>query len=96
MSAEMEAINPGTWLITSASTNHFSGKNSVQTWLIHLIMIIITQHCLNDQTLSILAVLRGHNGLIWMAAEGALACLLLENIVATSFAIQLLAASKDD
>ncbi|XP_033645179.1 hephaestin-like protein isoform X2 [Asterias rubens] len=29
MSAEMEAINPGTWLITSASTNHFSDGSQV-------------------------------------------------------------------
>ena len=49
-----------------------------------------------------LAVLRGHIGLMWLAAKGALACLLLEDIVAAehvvaaSFAIQLLAASKDD
>ena len=49
-----------------------------------------------NQTLSILAVLRGHNGLMWLAARGALACLLLEHVVAASFAIQLLAASKDD
>ena len=49
-----------------------------------------------NQTLSILAVLRGHNGLMWLAAKGALACLLLEHVVAASFAIQLLAASKDD
>ena len=49
-----------------------------------------------NQTLSILAVLRGHNGLKWLAAECALACLLLEHVVAASFAIQLLAASKDD
>ena len=35
------------------------------------------------------AVLRGHNGLMWLAAKGALACLLLEHVVATSFAIQL-------
>ena len=46
-----------------------------------------------NQTLSILAVLRGHNGLMWLAAECALACLLLEHVVAASFAIQLLAAS---
>ena len=43
-----------------------------------------------------LAVLRGHNGLMWLAAKGALACQLLEHVVATTFAIQLLAASKDD
>ena len=43
-----------------------------------------------------LAVLRGHNGLMWLAAIGALACLLLEHVVAASFPIQLLAASKDD
>ena len=30
------------------------------------------------QTLSILAVLRGRHGLMWLAARGALACLLLE------------------
>ena len=42
-----------------------------------------------NQTLLILAVLRGHNGLMWLAAECALACLLLEHIVAASFAIQL-------
>ena len=35
------------------------------------------------------AVLRGHNGLMWLAAKGALACLLLEHVVAASFAIQL-------
>ena len=46
--------------------------------------------------LSILAVLHGHNGLMWLAAKCALACLLLEHVVAASFAIQLLAASKDD
>ena len=49
-----------------------------------------------NQTLSILAVLRGHNGLMWLAAECALACLLLKHVVAASFAIQLLAASKVD
>ena len=49
-----------------------------------------------NRTLSILAVLRCHNGLMWLAAECALACLLLEHVVAASFAIQLLAASKDD
>ena len=49
-----------------------------------------------NQTLLILAVLRGYNGLMWLAAECALACLLLEHVVAASFAIQLLAASKDD
>ena len=49
-----------------------------------------------NQTLLILAVLRGHNGLIWLAAKGALACLLLEHVIASSFAIQLLAVSKDD
>ena len=43
-----------------------------------------------------LAVPRGHNGLIWLAAKGPLACLLLEHVVARSFAIQLLAASRDD
>ena len=45
-----------------------------------------------NQTLSILAVLCGHNGLMWLAANRALACLLLGHVVATSFAIQLLAA----
>ena len=35
-------------------------------------------------------------GLMWLAAKRALACLLLEHIVAASFAIQLLAASNDD
>ena len=49
-----------------------------------------------NQTLSILAVLRGHNGLMWLAAKVALACLLLEHVVAESFAMQLLAANKDD
>ncbi|XP_071791679.1 AP-4 complex subunit beta-1-like isoform X1 [Asterias amurensis] len=49
-----------------------------------------------NQTLLILAVLRGHNWLMWLAAKGALACLLLKHVVAASFAIQLLAASKDD
>ena len=50
-----------------------------------------------NQTLSISGcVLRGHNGLMWLAAEGAVACLLLEQVVAASFAIKLLAASKDD
>ena len=39
---------------------------------------------------------RGHNGLIWLAAKGALAFLLFKHIVAVSFAIQLLAASRDD
>ena len=39
-----------------------------------------------NQTLSILAVLHGHNGLMWLAAVCALACLLLEHVVA---AIQL-------
>ena len=39
-----------------------------------------------NQTLSILAVLRGHNGLMWLAVRGALACLLLEHVVAASFA----------
>ena len=43
-----------------------------------------------------LAVLCGHNGLMWLAAKGALACLLLEHVVAASFAIQLLTANKDD
>ena len=41
-----------------------------------------------------LAVLRGYNGLMWLAAKGALASLLLEHVVAASFAIKLLAASK--
>ena len=36
-----------------------------------------------------LAVLRSHNGLMWLAAECALACLLLEHVVAASFSIQL-------
>ena len=35
-----------------------------------------------------LAVLRGHNGLMWLAAKATLACLLLEHVVASSFAIQ--------
>ena len=43
-----------------------------------------------------MAVLRGHNGLMLLAAKGAHACLLLEQAVAASFAIQLLAASKDE
>ena len=43
-----------------------------------------------------LAVLHGHNELVWLAAKSALACLLLEHVVAVSFAMQLLAASKDD
>jgi hypothetical protein len=43
--------------------------------------------CSKNQTLSILAVLPGHNGLMWLAAKGALACLLLEHVVAGSFAI---------
>ena len=43
-----------------------------------------------------LAVLRGHNGLMCLAAKRALVCLLLEHVVAASFVIQLLAASKDD
>ena len=47
-----------------------------------------------NQTLSILAVPRGHNGLMWLAAKGALACLLLEHSVAVSFAIQLLAVGR--
>ena len=37
-----------------------------------------------------LAVLRGHNGLMWLAAKSALVCLLLKHVVAASFAIQLL------
>ena len=49
-----------------------------------------------NSTLLILAVLCGHNGLMLLAAEGALACLLLEHVLAAPFAIQLLAASKDD
>ena len=48
-----------------------------------------------NQTLSIVAVLRGHNGLMWLAARDALECLVLEHVVAASFAIKLLAASKD-
>ena len=32
----------------------------------------------------------------WLADKGTLACLLLEHVVATSFTIQLLPASKDD
>ena len=43
-----------------------------------------------------LAVLRGQNGLMCLAAKGALACLLLEHVEATSFAIQHFGASKDD
>ena len=43
-----------------------------------------------SQTLSILPVLRGHNGLMWLAAKCALACLLLKHVVAASFSIQLL------
>ena len=45
-----------------------------------------------------MAVLRGHNGLMLLAAKGALACLLLDyiDIDASLAAIQLLAASKDD
>ena len=44
-----------------------------------------------------LAVLSGHNGLMWLAAKGALECQLLQkDVVAASFAIQLLAASKVD
>ena len=38
---------------------------------------------------SILAVLCGQNGLMWLAAKGALSCLLLEHVVAASFASQL-------
>ena len=41
-----------------------------------------------------LAVLRGHTVLMWLAVKGALACLLLEHVVAGALAIQLLAASK--
>ena len=41
-------------------------------------------------------VLRGHNGLMWLAAKGGLTCLLLKQVVDASFAIQLLAASEDD
>ena len=37
--------------------------------------------CAKNQTLSIMAVLRGHKRLMWLAAKGALACLLLEHVV---------------
>ena len=49
-----------------------------------------------NSTLSISGCVPVHNGLMWLAAKGALACLLLEHFVAASFAIQLLAVSKDD
>ena len=34
-----------------------------------------------NQTLPILAVLRSNNGLRWLAVTGALACLILENVL---------------
>ena len=42
-----------------------------------------------NQTLPLLAVLPGHNRLMWLAAQGALACLLIEPVQPRPFAIQL-------
>ena len=50
-----------------------------------------------NQTLSIFGCAPwSYYELMWLAAKGALACQPLEHVKAASFAIQLLAESKDD